>query len=294
MNKVLKWILIVLGGVLGLVVLAAIVLYFIGSAQLNKTYDIQAEAIPIPTGEAALARGEHLTVVALCTECHGQNLGGDLLFDDPTAATIYAPNITGLGATHSDADLVRAIRHGLDKDGRQLIIMPADLYVHLSAEDLGALIAYLKTLPPLDNDVPEPKVTLIGRILLAAGMFGKVFPAATIDHEQPFPSMPEIGPSSDYGAYLAQPLCTSCHGQDLAGGIFDPEAPPAPNLTPGDELGDWSEAEFIQTMRSGVSPEGDTLDPEIMPWPSFAQLSDDELTGLWMYLQSLPPQESGS
>lgn len=293
MKKALKWIGIVLGGLVGLLVLAAGVLYAVGSAQLNKTRDIQAESIPIPNDESALARGEHLMEVALCTECHGQDLSGDVIFDESGIGTVYAANITGLGATHSDADLVRAIRHGVGTDGRQLVVMPADLYINLSAEDLGAAIAYLKTVPPVENNLPEPELTLMGRVLLAAGMFGDVFPAEVIDHNQPFPTMPEIGANIAYGEYLAAATgCTSCHGENLAGGEFDPEAPPAPNLTPGGELSHWSEAEFIQTMRTGVSPHGHELDPEFMPWEGFAKLRDDELKGLWMYLQSLPPVSS--
>lgn len=294
MRKVLKWIGIVLGGFIGLLLVAAVVLSIIGAARLNRTHDIQAEAITIPTDEAALARGEHLMQVALCTECHGQDLGGDILIQDPSIGSIYAANITGLGATHSDADLVRAIRHGIDTDGRQMVIMPADIYVNLSAEDLGAVIAYLKTVPPVERNSFDPELNLMGRVLLAAGLFGDVFPAEFIDHEQPFPNMPAIGANIEYGAYVADATgCTSCHGADLAGDVFDPEAPPAPDLTRGGELGGWSEADFIQTMRSGVSPHGHELDAEFMPWQSFARFSDDELKALWIYLQSLPPNASG-
>jgi len=295
MRKALKWIGIILGGLVGLLVVAAIVLYALGSAQLNKTRDIQAEAIPIPTDEAALARGEHLVLgVALCTVCHGENLSGDVEIDDPLIGTVYASNITGLGETYSDADLVRVIRHGVDKDGRELLLMPADIFVNLSAEDLGAMIAYLKTVPPVENSLPEPKIAFVGHILLAAGMFGDVFPAEVIDHDQPFPPMPEIGANVEYGAYLT-PFCTGCHGDDLSGQLVDPsepDSPWAPNLTPGGELGEWSEADFAQTMRTGVSPEGHGLDPDWMPWKAFAKLNDDELKGLWLYLQSLPPREA--
>jgi mono/diheme cytochrome c family protein len=293
-KKALKWIGIILGSLVGLIILVAVGLSIAGGMRLNKTHDIQAEAIPIPTDAAALARGEHLVEVALCKECHGQDLSGDVVFDDPAVGTVYATNITGLGATHSDADLVRAIRHGVDKDGRQLVIMPADIFINFSAEDLGAVIAYLKTVPAVDNAVPEPKLSFMGRILLAAGMFTDVFPAEYIDHNQPFPTMPEIGANVEYGAYLA-PLCTTCHGADLAGAVVDPDDPEslfAPNLTPGGELGDWSEADFIQTIRTGVSPHGHELDPAFMPWEAFAKFHDDELKALWLYLQSLPPERT--
>ena len=56
-------------------------------------------------------------------------------------------------------------------------------------------------------------------------------------------------------------------------------------------MGEWSEADFIKTMRSGVSPDSHVLDREWMPWEAFGKFDDDELKGLWLYLQSLPPQE---
>jgi cytochrome c553 len=293
MKKVLKWIGIVLGGLVSLLVIAVVVLYALGSARLNKTHDIQAEAIAIPTDDAALARGEHLVDVSLCRFCHGQDLSGDVEFEDPAIGIVYSSNITGLGETHSDADLVLAIRHGLDIGGRQLLLMPSNIFLNLSADDLGALIAYLKTVPRIGNDQPEPQITFIGRVFLGAGMFGDVFAAEVINHNQPFLNMPEIGASVEYGEYLAF-LCTNCHGEGLTGQLVDPsepESPWAPNLTSGGELGEWSEADFIKALRTGVSPEGHMLDREWMPWEAFGKLEDDELKGLWLYLQSLPPQE---
>jgi cytochrome c553 len=290
MKRALKWLGLVLTGLIVLGALAALGLGIAGGRRLSKTRTIQPEAIRIPSDPAAVARGEHLVRgPALCAECHGQDLSGDLLFDEPGIGVVYASNITGLGASHSDADLVRAIRHGLDSDGRQLMIMPADIFINMSAGDMGAIIAYLKSVPRVGKDQPEPELAFMGRAMLAAGMFGDVFPAEYIDHSQPYPSVPEIGANAQYGAYLAAATgCTSCHGANLAGDQLDPEAPFAPNLTPGGELGEWSEAEFIQTMRTGTSPHGHELDSKFMPWRSFAKFEDEELRALWLYLLSLP------
>jgi cytochrome c553 len=293
MRKALKWIGIVLGGLVCMLVVAVIVLYAIGSTQLNKTYDIQVETIAIPIDDKSLARGKHLTDVTLCRFCHGRDLSGDVEIDDPVIGTIYSSNITGLDETHSDDDLVLAIRHGADTGGRGLLLMPSQIYIDLSAEDLGALIAYLKTVPQVENELPEAQLTFTGRVLLGAGMFGDVFAAEVINHNQPFPNMPEIGANVEYGEYLS-PLCTTCHGDDLSGQLVDPtesESPWAPNLTAGGELGEWSEADFIKTMRTGVGPDNHVLDREWMPWEAFGKLEDDELKGLWLYLQSLPTRE---
>lgn len=293
MKKLFKWIGTVLGGLVVLLIVAAVGLSIAGGMRLNKTHDIQAEAITIPANEAALARGEHLVNVA-CKSCHGQDLSGDVILNDPAIGAVYAANITGLGQTHTDADLIRAIRHGVDTDGRQLIIMPAESFIHFSAEDLGAIIAYLKTVPPVENEVPPPQLAFMGRVLMGAGVFGNIFPAEYIDHNQPFHTMPPIGANVEYGQYLAR-FCESCHGAGLTGAQpGDPESPPAPNLTPSSHLASWSEADFIQTIRTGVTPEGRQLDPNFMPWESFAKFDDEELKGLWMYLSSMPPSTASN
>jgi mono/diheme cytochrome c family protein len=293
MKKVLKWTGIVMGGLIILVVFAGIGLSIAGGARLNKTQDITAETIPIPTDPDSLVRGEHLVNVA-CRDCHAADLTGQPLIEDPAIGTIYAANITGLAVTHSDEEIVRAIRHAVDTDGRQLVIMPAEVFINFSEEDLGAVVAYLKTVPQSGDDLPKPELAFLGRILLGAGLFGDVFPAEYIDHNQPFAPMPEVGANIAYGEYLSR-FCTACHGANLAGSQpSDPTSPPAPNLTPGGDLGGWTEADFLTTIHTGVTPNGRQLDPAFMPWQSFSKFDDQELIALWMYLQSLPPSETAN
>jgi mono/diheme cytochrome c family protein len=293
MKKSLKWIGIFLGGLVALLALAAVVLSIAGGRRLNKTHEIQVQAIDIPTDEAALARGEHLVNVG-CKSCHGANLTGQAIMDDPPIGTMYASNITGLAGTHSDADLVRAIRHGVDTDGRQLIIMPAEVFIHFSEEDMGAVIAYLKSVPREGDDLPKPRLAPLGRILLGAGMFGDVFPAEYIDHDLPYAEMPKIGANLAYGEYLSG-FCAGCHGADLAGAQpGDPESPFAPSLTAGGRLQSWTEEDFITTMRTGTTPDGRFLNPAFMPWPSFGKLDEAELQGIWMYLQILSAHETAA
>jgi cytochrome c553 len=203
-----------------------------------------------------------------------------------------------LGASYSNADYVRAIRHGVDPQGRGLMIMHSNVYHNLSQQDLGAMIAYLKSVPPVDNATPAPKIEPLGRILVALGVFDSealpLIPAEGIDHSAPFAELPPQGATAEYGSYLMSiTLCHMCHGPDLAGAPpLDPGMEPGPNLTPGGELGGWSAADFIQTMRTGVSPQGDVLNPDFMPWKEYANMTDDELKSLWLYLQSLPAVSS--
>lgn len=283
MKRVVKWLGIIVGGLIILVIIAAAGLAISGTSRLNRTHEIQAEPITVPTDETSLARGEHLVTVA-CTSCHGPDLTGQPLMDDPLIGTMYAGNLTGLGETHSTDDLVRAIRHGVDTGGRQLMIMPAEAFIYFSEQDLGSIIAYLNSVPKNGEPSPQPEMTLPGRILLGAGMFGDVFPAEYIDHDTAFPEMPQVGANEAYGHYVSR-LCQGCHGPDLSGSQPpDPESPPAPNLA---AAGAWSEGQFINTMRTGVTPGGRQMDPAFMPWNSFGKLDDDELRGLWMYLASL-------
>ena len=94
---ILKWVGIVLGGILGVVLLAAVALFFLAGARLNREYDVQVASIAIPTDEAAVERGKHLVgTVGLRVECHGENLAGDIMEDDPLLfGRLVAPNLTG-------------------------------------------------------------------------------------------------------------------------------------------------------------------------------------------------------
>jgi len=98
----------------------------------------------------------------------------------------------------------------------------------------------------------------------------------------------------DYGRYLLTATgCQDCHGQDLAGGkSADPAAKAAPNLTPGGELINWQVTDFIEAIRTGMTPDGKYLDPVQMPWNHYKYYSDDELSAIFVYLQSLPALET--
>lgn len=174
--------------------------------------------------------------------------------------------------------------------------MPADDYYHLSDADLGAVIAYLKSLPPVDSEQPDSSVGPLARALNLAGQF-PLFSAERIDHTGPRPTAPPAGPTAEYGKYLVSVGCAGCHGPGLSGGpvpSFPPDAPPALNLTSGGEMGVWSEADFFNAMRTGVNPAGRELDSEWMPWPAFKQLTDEELRAIWLHLQSVPAREYGN
>jgi len=277
MKKTIKWIGIVVGGLIGFLVLTIVVLGVVGGEQAKKSYDIPIEEIFIPTTSEAIQRGEHLAVIFTCTKCHTANLSGEIGCWD---------------AYHTDVNWIRAIRHGVGHDGRALLIMQSNTFHFLSDDDLGALIAYLKQLPPVDNNLSERRIELLGKLMMAAGLFPP--PAVDkIDHTGPLPLSPEPGVSVAYGEYLSR-TCTECHGADLNGAPFGPPGQeiPSPNLTPGGGLAKWSEEGFFTTMRTGMTPNLRPLS-EDMPWKNFSQMTDDELKAIWLYLQSLPAREQG-
>ena len=300
-RKIFKWISIGLGSLMGLLVLAFAVLYIIGSVKWNdiqgKDYEVSVEKLSIPTDQASIARGEHIATIRMCKDCHTETWSGQS-DSVPGLITLAFPNLTsgrgGVGATNTDEDWVRAIRHGVGLDGRGLLLMPSRVWYYLSDEDLADLIAYLKTLPPVDNELPRSDLGPLGRVMLALEQLPPEITAPdalVIDHDGPRPIAPEPGVTVEYGEYLAK-TCTSCHGSNFNGQLLQWADSLAPNLTPGGELHFWSEEDFMITLRTGVTPGGKQL-KSVMPWKYFGQMTDDELKAVWMYLQSLPALPQG-
>ncbi len=170
MRKIIRWAAILFGGLIVLAVVAGLALYRIGMGQLNRSDPgVAVEAIAVPTGPDAVARGEHVAIERACEECHGADLSGKLLADVPIVGTIPASNLTsgkgGIARSYTDADWIRAIRHDVRPDGRSEFFMYD--YSALSDQDLGALIAYLKQIPPVDSDYPAMHVGLLAAVVLA-------------------------------------------------------------------------------------------------------------------------------
>ena len=300
-RKILRWIGLVVGGLAGMLVLSLAALYLVGSAKwakLHGKYDVPAESITIPGDQASIARGGHIATIRMCRHCHLDDLSGQTA-GAPIIVTLSVPNLTpgagGVGAVNTDDDWVRAIRHGVGNDGRGLVLMPSKVWYYLSDEDLGALIAYLKSLPPVDRELVPTDLGPAGRVMLALGQLPpEIYPNVTvIDHAGPRPVAPQPGVTVEYGRYLGT-TCTLCHGASLNGQIVREGGNEflALNLTPGGEVGSWSEEDFIRTLRTGITPGAHQM-TDFMPWKSFGQMTDDELSAVWMYLQSLPPLEQG-
>lgn len=292
---------IALAAIVGLVVLVVAVVYVLSWRKMTRVHAVNV-VVPrsIPTDAAAVARGQHIaTALSSCTLCHAPDLGGQTIGDTAPLGTIGGPNLTrgdgGLGRTFTDADWVRAIRHGVHRDGTSLFLMPSEAFVYMNESDLGDLIAYLKQLPPVDRSIPPVRLSPLGRALLAAG---QLFMVADQTRAIPYPAPVTPGPTAEYGRYLAGFAgCIGCHGEGLSGGRVaggPPDAPPASNLTPDPTgLGKWTEADFDRALRHGVKIDGRPINV-FMPWPVFSRMTDDEVRALWLFLRSVPAKPFGN
>lgn len=293
--KVIKTLLL---GLLALVVLLVAVVYGVSEVRLRRTYDVAAATgLHVTKDPAQIARGQHLvTAVAKCSDCHTEDLGGKKFIDGGPLGTIYASNLTagrgGALAGYTDAQLEAAIRHGVRPDGRGIMIMPSDEYQGLSNEDVSAIIAYLRSLRPVDREHGKSYLGPLGRALYATGKL-PVIPAERMDHTLASRTAPPVGPTREYGQYLVSVGgCRGCHGPNLVGGPSpEPGAPAAANITPAGPIGQWSEADFTRALRTGTRPDGSKL-KDFMPWRSMARHTDDELHAIWLYLQTVPPVQS--
>ena len=288
------------GVIVLLIALGAFAVYSGSNAKLKKTYVVNVKPVTVPaaTVSAALARGKHLAITRGCTECHGADLGGAKVFENGAMGAVHGPNLTrgqgGVPANWTDLDYVRAIRHGVTPDGRGLFLMPSTDYANFSDGDMGALIAFIKSVPPVDR--PRGPVALgpIARGLTAAGKIKLA--AEVIDHANVKPAVVTPGVTVEYGRYVAA-SCTGCHGANFSGGKIEvgpPDWPPASNLTPHADgrVAKWGEEDFLKAIRTGKRPDGSEINP-VMP-RAFAQLEDVELNAIWMFLKTLPAAATGT
>lgn len=294
MIKALKWIGIILLGLAAVLLIGGGVLYGTSSSRLNNGPEVAVKTVPAAGSAEAIDRGEHLAIaIGGCTSCHGENLGGQVSVDEPPIGTIFAANLTagegGVGAAYSEEDWARAIRHGIGADGRVLGAMPSNAFAHLSDEDLSEILAYIQSVPPVDNVLPARQLSPPGTIIFGT-MAYSTMPANLIDHAAVGGQAPPQGATAEYGEYLTLiGGCHDCHGPDLGG--IDPEnappgPPPGPNLRPSGRLGSWSQEAFFTALRSGRTPDGRQLSPE-MPWEHYGLMTDEELEAVWLYLHGL-------
>jgi mono/diheme cytochrome c family protein len=262
------------------------------SSKMSAALEAVHEVAPIDLAHAnaSLEIGERIVRYRNgCTHCHGEDLSGNLVVDDPPIGKIFAPNITpaALGAW-SDQDIARAIRHGVNREGRSLRFMPSNEYVYLSLDDLASVVAYVRSVPAVEKESGTTEIGPVAKILFATGQAPMFAVAAGLDHRHPFDTKPEEAPTREFGHYLVSSSCIGCHGDELKGGPIPgapPDWAPAADLTANAV---WTKETFLRTMREGVSAAGEPLRPPMSDVPT-AKFSDMEIDALWEYLKPSDP-----
>jgi mono/diheme cytochrome c family protein len=279
---------------------AIAVVYEKSNHRFAMRFDVPAAPVAVPAGAAAVAEGKRIYTSRGCADCHGADLAGQAFVDDPMVGRFAGANLTkgkgGVGGERSEAELARAIRHGVGQDGRALIFMPATDFFAMSDADVGAVIAYIRNAPPVDKPAPEERPGPIARVLNLTGKMPYLVSALAIDHQARPAASVKSEVSVAFGRYLANG-CTGCHGPGFSGGPIPggaPDWPPAKNLTQDvSGLAKWSEGDFIKAVQLGIEPNGEKVRLP-MPWQNFSRLTETEVKALWMYLKSAPPKPYGN
>jgi mono/diheme cytochrome c family protein len=293
---VLRWLGRVGAVLLAFVLLGAAGVYGASERRIRARFSVPDHSIAVSEDAAIVARGEHIATVRGCVECHGAGFVGNTIVDQPIIGRLAGPNLTlgGRGAELEPRDWERAVRHGVRRDGKPLLFMPANEFATLTDEDLGAIIAYARSVPNVRREAPT---TYAGPLLRAMYVADKVdiLPAETIDHARPHEKRLVAEPTVRYGQYMATG-CTGCHGDGFSGGKIPgapPEWGPAANITPAG-IGRWSADDFARALRTGRRPDGSVIDSTNMPIRLLRQMTDVEISALYTYLRTLPPREYGN
>jgi cytochrome c553 len=299
----LKWIGALLSGLLTSIAAILLVLALIGFYKLNQRFNNPVSEIQVARTSTQIARGEKLANI--CVSCHtpgnqlplsGSNFAAK--FEFPPFGTLYAPNLTPSGDIKdwTDGEVIRAIREGVHKNGRSLLIMPSANFRNMSDEDVQALVAYLRSQPAAGGPTPKNQFNVLGAIFTNLSDF------RTAQQPVGHVKAPQAG-TPEYGKYLVDVIgCRDCHGDQLQGRVANgqPGPPPGPNLTL--IVPKWTEGEFMTFFNSGTLPGGGKVpvltlnngfsEPR-MPWPVVrAATTDDELKAMYTYLHALPAVES--
>lgn len=298
MKRVLKWTGLGLVGLISLVIVVVVVQVFRYDQSMSAVLEVPPVNLGVVSDSTLLARGEHLaTSFGGCTGCHGPDLSGSPVESFGPIGTMSPPNITtgqgGVGSQYTDAELARAIRHGIGRDGTSLSFMPTEEHAWWPDADVQAVVAYVRSVPPVDVQREPSSVGVLGKVLTGFGVmdFRSAIVAAKSDHGAP----PDPEPTARYGAFLAL-SCKGCHGAELSGGPI-PGAPAdlavPSNLTPHETgLKDWTYDDFKTLLATARRPDGSVLD-EFMPTENLNRMSNLEKTAMWEYLRTIEPRETG-
>ena len=295
MKPWIKWTLVVLGAVVVLVAALIVLGLQMGESRKARKIDIAVKAVPYTNDAQALARGKYLFESRGCAHCHGSNGAGRDFVNNPDLH-LRGANITPAGAvaSYKPEDWVRIIRHGVKPNGQPALVMPSEDYNRFTDQDLAAVVAYVRGLPPVQGAPAVVRLPLPARVLYGLGAIPEA--AERINHSLP-PAQPiPEAVNAKHGGYVAN-MCMGCHGEHFSGGKIPgapPDWPPAANLTPGEgsAMTHYKDAtQFVAMLRSGKRPDGTPI--RVMPFESVAKMNDVDAQALYEYLKTLPPRAAG-
>jgi mono/diheme cytochrome c family protein len=286
----------------------------------NISKDKPADEFAIKATPERVARGEYLVKhVAICLDCHSERewtvysapavagtegMGGERFGPEyGMPGTLYPRNITPAGIGHwTDADLIKALTQGVNKDGETLFpLMPYMMFRNVSQEDIYSIVTYIRTLEPVENDVPKRELAI---------------PIEAVMPTTPPPVVWQEAPDRqntvEYGKYLVNMAsCIECHskwengqivaGMEFAGG-YEFHLPSgnmvvSQNITPDVEtgIGGWDKQTFIAVFKSYKMDEVRKHPLQkgqfntIMPWSYFSGMTEEDLGAIYDYLRTLKP-----
>jgi mono/diheme cytochrome c family protein len=287
-NVALRWLSVILSGLLTLVLAGVCVASLIGLVKFYTPAGTPAQDVTITGTPEQIQRGQHLAD-SFCVSCHSAtgNLpmagGVDMSKDFPLPlGSFVTVNLTPAGPLKNwtDGEILRTLREGVDRNGQKLFFMSNVNVRYMSDEDLQSIIAYLRNQPAVENPTQDPpdKPTLLAAFMSGIGLLPSGNPPVTATI-----TAPPKAATVEYGEYLlSYQDCRGCHGADLTGGT-SPFIPKGPSLR---VVKGWTLEQFISTLRNGVDPSGHNLS-QVMPWRDLGKLDDEELGAIYKYLVTL-------
>jgi len=281
----LRWLARIAGGLLLLLVIAAGAIYVQSNRIIYKRHPFQAHTVTVPSDSASIAQGERIARMR-CFGCHADSLHGQVFFDERFVARISAANVPAKLLTMTDAEFAGFLRTGVRKDGTSPFIMPPPGFYHFSDADLGALIAYLRSIPQGGNPLPPNRYGPMGRLGVVLGQFKTA--VTEFDTTVARVSEDPAWATTRHGEYLARLICTECHGPRLTGdSAAAGGAARSPSLSGA--VG-YSLDQFTSLLRTGTPREATTqlgLMGEAAR-NSLRYLTDAEIAEVYEYLKALP------
>ncbi len=278
-----------------------------------------ASEMKIESTPENIARGEYLANhVTVCIDCHSKRdwtkfsgppiegtfgMGGEI-FDQKYGfpGAYYAANITPEGISrYTDGELFRVITTGVSKEGKAMFpIMPCATYGKLDEGDIKCIVAYIRTLKPIKNEVPQ-----------SSSDFPMNFIINTIPEKAHFTKRPDKKDFIAYGKYITTAAgCIECHtkadkgklipGTEYGGGREFPMPDGtwivSSNISPDTTgIGNWSEGRFVNAFEQ--RSDSITLNTKlevgkqnsVMPWTMYGKMTEEDLKAIFAYLKTVTP-----